>query len=371
MSITRLQISNLRNLKKVGLQLGPTFNFFFGENGAGKTSLLEALYIIHAGRSFRTSDLNKVISSSESALTVFLERQSEEEGVTKIGLMRERSGGFSAKVDGENVSTLSQLSALLPTQILSPESFSLLSGGSKERRKYIDWGVFHVEHSFHNLWRRCQRLLVQRNSLLKRRVSHRELQPWDKEFSSVAHELNLLRQRYIDKLLPYFSTLAQAFFPEYEVKFSFHPGWNQSETLADVLSRDIERDQKYGHTQSGPHRANFHIRVNGQAAESICSRGQLKLLVCCLKLAQAKHLFEWRGLKPVFLLDDIESELDGTNRQRVLEQLRTLGSQVLISLINVEAISEQLEESDRVFHVEQGYITPWQIKGDNTTNNND
>ncbi|TAA41083.1 DNA replication/repair protein RecF [Corallincola spongiicola] len=372
MSITRINISDLRNLKNVGLELGPSFNFFFGENGAGKTSLLEAVYLIHAGRSFRTSDLSKVIANQHEQFFLYLENSDVDGNVVRLGLSRARKGVFQAKVDGDNVSTLSALASHLPVQIVSPESLMLLSGGNKERRKFIDWGVFHVEQRFHECWRRSERLLAQRNRLLKTKARRSEFSSWDQAFVKEALELTTYRQAYVTELLPFFSDLAHAFFPQFEVKFVFRPGWTDRESLADILVRDFDRDCKYGYTQSGPHRSGFSLRVDGQAAEAVCSRGQLKLLVCCLKLAQAKHLRENRGVRAIFLLDDIESELDGANRQRVLEQLRLLGCQALITLINREAITSGLASDDRVFHVEQGCVKSWQFVNDaHTANNND
>jgi DNA replication and repair protein RecF len=370
MSIARVNITDLRNLSNVGLSLGPAFNFFFGDNGAGKTSLLEALYLIHSGRSFRTADLTKVIMSAKERFYVFVETQVEAERSVKLGLSREAKGGFQARVDGVTVPTLAELAAHLPLQIISPESLGLLTGGNKERRKFVDWGVFHVEHNFHDVWRRSQRLLAQRNKLLKLRSSITEFQVWDSEFVAASEQLTCLREAYLSELLPYFSGLAHVFFPQFEVKLNLQQGWTQRESLAAVLQREFEKDLKYGYTQSGAHRAGFQLKVNGQAAEVVCSRGQLKLLVCCLKLAQAKLLSEKRKQTAVFLIDDIESELDGFNRQKVLEQLRQLGCQALITLINIDAVTTLLGSEDKVFHVEHGCVSHWQsADGDRAVNN--
>lgn len=357
MLLSRVQIAQLRNLDTVALDLSPRFNLFVGRNGAGKSSLLEAVSMLATGRSFRTSDLREVIRHGQSACHIYAEI--EQSGtLRRYGLARMRSGGFEARVDGEGVRRLADALRLLPVQVISPESLALLSSGRKARCRFLDYGLFHVEQGFYDLWRRYERLLQQRNELLKRQASNRELAPYATLLAEVASPLTEMRSGYVERLNQALVVLAEGVAPGVKLQLKFEPGWHSDQPFADALAERLVRDRQQGFTSIGPQRAGFSLSYNGKAADEVCSRGQMKLAVTCLKLAQGEDIAALLGQPVLYLLDDIESELDRERRNALLLWLRQRQLQVLATAINEDAASTLLQAGDALFHVEHGAIHP-------------
>ncbi len=357
MSIEKLSINQVRNLAAVSIQLSPQFNFFIGDNGAGKSSILEALHLLSSGRSFRIADIKKVIRHHQDALSVFVQISRPDLESTKVGLARNRQGGFEARVDGESIKRLADAIRLVPVQLISPETFSLLTSGKQARRSYLDWGVFHVEHAFFSVWQQWQKLLKQRNQLLRKREQNSALyRAWDAQYIALANQIHEMRRLYVNSLLESVNGVANAFFPEVKWTFKYDAGWNTEAGLEASLKQHFPRDLQQGFTSVGPHRSSFRLLIDGLPVEQVCSRGQLKLMICCLKLAQGDHLERHTRQKVTYLIDDIESELDSTRRQRVIAWLRDADKQVLTTAINRSAIAPFIVDGDHVFHVEHGEV---------------
>ncbi len=357
MLLSKVQIAQLRNLDTVTLDLSPSFNLFVGRNGAGKSSLLEAVAMLATGRSFRTSDMREVIRHGQSACHVYAEIDYNS-AVRRYGLARMRSGGFEARVDGEAVRRLADALRLLPVQVISPESLALLSSGRKARCRFLDYGLFHVEQGFFELWRRYDRLLQQRNELLKRQAPDRELAPYALMLAEVAVPLTEMRASYLERLNQAVVVLAERVAPGVKLQLKFEQGWPSAQPFSDALAERLPRDRQQGFTSIGPQRAGFSLSYNGRAADEVCSRGQMKLAVTCLKLAQGEDMARALGQPILYLLDDIESELDRERRGALLLWLRQQRLQVLATAINEDAASALLETGDTLFHVEHGAVHP-------------
>lgn len=358
MSLLRIQIANLRNLASANLDLSPAFNFFVGANGAGKSSVLEAVGLLASGRSFRTSDLKEMIRHGQSSCHVFAEIAIGHMS-HRFGLARMRSGGFEARVDGEPLKRLADGLRLLPAQLISPESLSLLAGGRRARCRFLDYGLFHVEHAFYELWRRYERLLAQRNELLKQQGSERAIRAFDEPLAATAEPLTQLRYDYAQALNLSLATLADEVANGVKLQLRFDPGWAAADSATSferLLYERLGRDRQAGFTTAGPHRATFALLYNGKAADEVCSRGQLKLAVTCLKLAQGEGMARALDRKVLYLLDDVESELDRERRSALLNWLRVGQHQVLLTAINADAVVSALADGDKLFHVEQGEL---------------
>lgn len=356
MSLLRIQIANLRNLASANLDLSPSFNFFVGANGAGKSSVLEAVGLLASGRSFRTSDLKEMIRHGHSSCHVFAEINVGDIA-HRFGLARMRSGGFEARVDGEPLKRLADGLRLLPAQLISPESLALLAGGRRARCRFLDYGLFHVEQSFYDLWRRYERLLAQRNELLKQQGSERSIRAFDEPLAAVAMPLTELRHDYAQALNLSLAKLADEVANGVKLQLRFDPGWPaDGGDFALLLQERLARDRQAGFTTAGPHRATFALLYNGKAADEVCSRGQLKLAVTCLKLAQGEGMAQSLGRKVLYLLDDVESELDRERRSALLNWLRAGQHQVLVTAINADAVVPAIVAGDKLFHVEQGVL---------------
>ncbi len=360
MTLKRLTVTAVRNLHPVTIYPSPRINIISGMNGSGKTSLLEAIHILGLARSFRSTKLQPVIQHGLDAYTVFGDVGIQDNISHAIGITRSRQQDYQIRIDGETIRSASQLAEVLPLQLINPDSFRLLEGAPKQRREYMDWGVFHVEHQFLPMWQRLQKSLKQRNSLLRRgRIQRSMVAPWETELVMAAERVDEYRQAYLQELKPVFSEILSRLIELDELVISYYRGWDKEKNLAQVLDEQFERDSHLGYTQSGPQRADLRLRIHGMNAAEILSRGQQKLVVCALKIAQG-YLLKKRGSQQncVFLVDDLPSELDAKHRKALCGLLEDLQCQVFVSCVDAEQLLNCWENDTplSMFHVEHGHI---------------
>ncbi|GIX31405.1 MAG: DNA replication and repair protein RecF [Porticoccaceae bacterium] len=332
-----------------------------------KTSLLEAIHILARGRSFRTRRLASVIHWHRDQAVCFGLVRREREGVlVPIGVERHKDGRFQFKVAYRPVQTASSLAAALAVQLLDAATFQLLEGPPSHRRAYLDWGVFHVEQGPREVWSQYQKCLKQRNFLLRHgKMDPLQMGVWERELAAAAVEVDRLRARHAEALLPeILGVLAQLNIRVPELEVRYEPGWpareGTTEELVQQLARSRERDFRAGYTQWGPHRADLRVLVQGKPAHEALSRGQLKLLLISLKLAQGQLFRRANGEGCVFLLDDLAAELDQENRLRVGEVLASLGVQAWITGVEGSGVRDlwpSQAPAPALFHVEQGVVT--------------
>jgi len=367
MPLTRFELNNVRNLKRVKIIPAKSFNLIYGKNGSGKTSLLEAIYVLSLGRSFRTLINHKLISFGQNSCSVFgkVAKNSNTSLENDLGVQKSTQTKTQVRINGVQAKSASLLAEYLPLQLIAPQSIELIDGSSKNRRQFVDWGVFHVEHQFIDQWRLVQRQVKQRNALLKS-IAHekstdlklnlqKEIFTWDKLLVSSSNAVNCARISYLDEFIPYLQDYIKIFLPDYQLDIEYYPGWPKKNDLASLLESSFEKDLKQGYTFYSPNRADIRLKAGGVTVTDVLSRGQLKLLVCSLKLAQARHLAEKNGLQSIFLVDDLASELDPENRQLLCSSLHDLGAQVFITSVDKDSIISCLpNQLYSLFHVEQG-----------------
>lgn len=329
-----------------------------GDNAAGKTALIEAIWVLASGRSFRTAKPHQLIQHQHSEFTLFCALSSQQTD-HKLGLSRSEHS-VTLRLDGETLQSQAELSAKLPVQLLTPESHRLLEEGPKARRQFMDWGCFHQSPPFMSLWRQFHRALKQRNHALKRKLSVEQITLWDAQLVELAHQLDQLRQAYIHELTPYVVEFTQALMPELDAapECKYAPGWPKTaQNYAQLLQDNLHRDQKQGHTQYGCHRADIKFRFQGQDALTTLSRGQQKLFVCALLLAQAS-LYEKISNEPVIMLiDDLPAELDAHHRTTLLKLLDVLGIQHLLTSTAADLIPILNPDTHRSWQLTQGHLT--------------
>ena len=361
MHISRLAVSQLRRFASVEIAPEPGLNLITGDNGAGKSSLLEALHLMAYGRSFRGRVRDGLIQSGAGALSVFVEwaeRGGDDHISTRRAGMRHTGQDWTGRLDGEDVRQLGNLCAALAVVTFEPGSHVLISGGSEARRRFLDWGLFHVEPDFMALWRRYSRALKQRNALLKTGASAAALDAWDKELAESGTPLTSRRQMYVDRLQTEACDVAKALAPSLGLAgMEFSPGWRRNElSLADALLVARERDRMNGFTSVGPHRADWSIRYDAIPGREALSRGQAKLTALACLLAQARDYAGERGDWPVVALDDLASELDRTHQHRVLTWLAATPAQVFITATELPAVLSETPLPMTRFHVEHGQV---------------
>lgn len=356
MILTRLEITQLRNLQSVSFSPHPLLNIITGANGSGKTSVLEAIFLLGMGRSFRSGRVRRLINDQSSSCTVFARLGDG----GQVGIQRQLNGESLLKMDGRLQVNQAEIAKRLPLTLLDPSASDLLDDGSKPRRAQLDWGVFHVEHNFYPAWQRYQRALKQRNFLLRSgSIPGPEVDAWDAELTQSAQLLHTYRSAYLQRWQPSWQRLIAAFLPAVEgLTLDYVPGWDAHQTLSQTLREWWARDAEKGFTQQGPHRADLRIRLGTAPADEVLSRGQKKLVICALKLSQAMVLSE-DGVACVLLIDDLPSELDSEARERLMSYLAEAGAQVFVTAIEAEAIlpaATQTGQSFKVFHVEHGRL---------------
>ncbi|MGY8821812.1 MAG: DNA replication/repair protein RecF [Pseudomonadales bacterium] len=359
MSLSRISVTGIRNLQPVTLNPSPRINILYGDNGSGKTSFLEAIHLLGMARSFRSTRLTPVISHEHSSCTVFGQVELADEQSTALGISRDRSGDVRIRINGQSVRSAAELAETLPLQLINPDSFRLLEGAPKLRRQFLDWGVFHVEPRFLHAWQRLQQALRQRNSWLRHGTLDSASQAaWSRELSAASEEIDGYRRAYIQALKPIFEVTLAALLDLHGFQLSYYRGWDKGRSLAEVLSVSIERDRLMGHTQAGPQRADLRLRVANHNAAETLSRGQQKLVVCALRIAQGHLVSEAKRGQCIYLVDDLPSELDDQHRLALCRLLEQLNCQVFITCVDSNVLQEGWRQDTPVsmFHVEHGAI---------------
>lgn len=358
--LTQLLVKNFRNIPEANLDgLSPHLNLFYGQNGSGKTSVLEAIHLLTRGKSFRTNNIQRLIKEETDACVVSALCDHPR---VRIGTSRHKDGTKLLKMADQNIRNISEITSLLPLQILHSESFDLFNAGPSYRRKVLDWGVFHVEHNYLSAWKDYNRCLKQRNMLLKNAkiVGLQQLDMWNKQLIQLAADIDAYRTKYFELLLAEFKQLAELE-TDFQAELSYYPGWNQKMSFSEVLEANLDKDKERGFTQAGPHRCDLRLKVNNAPAHEYLSRGQLKRFLIFIMTAQIALLKQLTNKKTAFLLDDLPAELDGHSGNLIKSLLIKHECQLFITGIERERLIEgwKLEKHQNVkmFHVEHGTIT--------------
>ena len=355
MGLASLDICDFRNIQQASLSFSPGLNLITGENAAGKTSLLEAIYYLGRVRSFRTHHANQAIRDGQVAFRLVGRLWHKEGRVVPIGIERQTTG-LQVHLDGGVVRRLSDLAGSFPVQALSGDTPTILNGGPRYRRQTLDWALFHVEQAYRDIWQRYTRSLRQRNAALRAQMPANQITTWDAELLDAAEQIHTYRQQYFESLLPHLQTEVGLLLPSLALLLKYQPGWPADEDLSMAMGRALEKDRALGSTQYGPHRADFKLTVNGKPVQSHCSRGQQKSVNVGFMLAQVRCQQDRDSPLGAFLLDDIGSELDEVHQSRVLAALRELNVQVFVTAIDSGPGDLSGWPDMKRFHVEHGEI---------------
>ncbi|MEJ2755281.1 MAG: DNA replication and repair protein RecF [Gammaproteobacteria bacterium] len=383
--LTTVSIHNVRNIESFSEKCETYFNWFVGENGAGKTSILEAIGLLLTSKSFRSCSIkeylrhgcNEMLITGQLSKDVSCNGKDMDMGMDShladhhIGLKRHVSDGTILNFNGDRVATSCFLAGIPPVQILAPDATNTVTAGSQSRRKFIDWGVFHVKHSYLEDWRSFNRILKQRNAALKVYPPDlRMLKSINIEYIRLAHQVSEARRSYWDNFCAFINEtrclsklnlilkMDSADIDVSQLGMRYLQGWNEDLSLKDALYKAQDMDLKYKTSQCGPHRAGFELKIKGFDVAKCLSRGQIKIILYWLKLCQSQHLSQVAGQKTIFLVDDIASELDVKRRERIYELMFQTCSQVFGTGIELDAVLSSVcrNQDIRMFHVKHGQI---------------
>lgn len=333
------------------LRLNPGYNLIYGANASGKTSLLESIAYLGRGRSFRGASTQDLIRYGTSEFVLFGKTTAGPREAS-VGVRNSRQG-LEVHVDGEKKAGAAALAEMLPLQVIDPDVHNLVAGGPEERRRYIDWIAFHVEHGYLEQWRRFRRALKQRNAALKAGTDRRGLAGWDKELAETGLEVHEARCRALEITRPALEEVGTTLLGG-GVNFEYQRGWPVDKTLLEALDSATDRELQFGSTQTGPHRSDLRLSYDERRARKRVSRGQQKLLACALIVAAVEVVQTHLDRPLLLLLDDPAAELDVNSLGRLMSSITNLGCQVVATAL--EADTSLFPQQPSLFHVEQGRL---------------
>ena len=365
MHFTRVAGENFRLFSSFHLEPRPGLNLLLGANAAGKTTLLEAIYALGRAKSFRGAPpeqagaggphwrlQGRLAPSAGPPLAVGLKWDPE---------------GLDLRLD-QAPAPVQDLVSRVAVQVLEPDSHRLLEEGPVYRRRYLDWGVFHVEHRFYPAWRRYQRALKQRNQALRAGAARAEVEAWNAELIGCGGEVQECREAHLQHLRECLAGTIEALLGRLDWSLELSRGWAAGKSLEQALSEHYEQDCRAGKTAAGPHRAELRLRLAGRSAKRQVSRGQQKVLIAALLLAQARLVQERAGLTPILLVDDFPAELGAPFQQALIDALLAYPGQCFVTSIERTAALQRVlalvpentaknAPRNAVFHVEHGAVS--------------
>lgn len=356
MNLTQLRIHQLRNIESATLNLNPRYNILTGINGSGKTTVLEAIYLLSTCHSFRTREITPLIMHDRDILNVFARVEEEQ----TISVQKSINEPAIVKINQETCKSNSKLSQLFPCQVFHQDIFQIIDAGPAVRRNVLDWGLFHVEHTYHQIWKDYKRVLKQRNALLKQTQNYADFAPWDEQLALLADKLDELRLKYFGAWSMQFQSIVQQL-SDIPCVISYYKGWggkNLERGLQSILEEQFSSDLRRQYTQSGAHQADIIIDTPFLKAKQTLSRGQQKIILISLKLAQAALLDRlcW------YLFDDVSAELDRTHLNRLLQLLHEIPGQFFLTTID-EGLFYDNPVGGTWFDIHLGQIVPRETLG--------
>ncbi|MBP9722742.1 MAG: DNA replication/repair protein RecF [Gammaproteobacteria bacterium] len=390
MPIKSFKLANFRKFHEINLEFSEQINFLIGKNASGKTSILEAIYLLSCGRSFRTSNLANLVklenlsnlSNSGNAIPINIWAKITQDNNLQSLISYSRNSNTGKKkilLNEKPLNSLAEIARLLPVCIIDGEGFKGVSAPPQQRRQLFDWGMFHVKHEFYPIWRKYTKALDQRNSLIRSsKLSYnfndfKQFLPWDNMLAEAALELITLRQQYFniiaEKFYYYINKLNNPLNSSLNnnIQIELNSGLGDAATIIPTiqeiklaLNRNLKKDLLKGYTSIGPHRADIVFKIDGQPAKELVSSGQEKVIMIAFYLALIDIIKELTGKKCTILIDDIAAELDNTSKNLLCEQLFNSGHQLIMTAIRESDLPLELfnlnnnviNNSFKMFHVE-------------------
>jgi DNA replication and repair protein RecF len=348
--LSSIEVTDFRCIRHAKLEFHDRGTGIVGGNAAGKTSLLEAIFFLAHGRSFRTATRAKLIRRGADFFRIVATLESRDGQL--IAGAEHGAGETKMRLGGQGVSSVSDVAEVLPIQVIDPGVHRLVDEGSARRRRLLDWGVFHVKHNFLSAWRRYQRALSQRNTAIREDLSDELIRAWDPELVEAAQAIDQLRRDYSAELAREFEKLGADFLGE-RVELEYRRGWDDDTSLGDALAASHPRNRRHGTTTVGAHRADLIIRADGVIARDRVSRGQQKVLAAALILAQIRCLARLSDrTETCLLLDDPAAELDVDKLGKLLRAIDETPAQLVVCSVTEAGLNGI--DIGRKFHVEQG-----------------
>lgn len=359
MTITQFSLQHFRNFPQLQIEPSPKLNIVYGDNGSGKTNLMEAIYFLGRARSFRTSHLHHLISHGQQAFICYGKICDQHNTLHNLGIRRQ-SHEQTIKIDGAHIQRASDLARILPLQMINNDVHHLIDGGPKIRRQFLDWGAFHLYPQFAQLMKNFRHCLKQRNAALKKKWQRQDIQFWDKNLVEHAQQIDVLRREYLNQFQPELTALLEDSFNLPQLKISYRSGWDKNLDYAEALASSWDSDIQRGITHCGPHKAELRLTSDNQSLKEVISRGQQKILATHFVLAQVM-LYQNKDKNTqretlVLLIDDLPAELDKQFSAYFIKKILETNTQVFITATDYQLLDIPRSVSAKVFHVEHGVL---------------
>lgn len=358
MRLRRLTLQNLRNIPLAEFSFSGRQQFFVGQNGQGKTNLLEAVGFMTALRSFRTADAGLLIAQGKKEGALAAEFEHEKFGPSRV-VITLRSGGKEVTCDGERITRLADFLGRFPTVVFSSQDQQLVRGAPALRRRWLDLALAGVDIVYLESLTRFHRALDGRNQLLKRQAASAELSAFEAPLAEAAAALVAARRAGVDTLAPHVAAAYGALSADAEpaalaYEADTDPVGGDAAAWRAHFEKTRPRDLQFRSSLSGPHRDDLAFKVGGRAAKDYGSEGQQRSLVLALRLAQVSHIRAATNIEPVLLADDVLGELDPARRRRFWG---ALGENRQVLATGTELPDAELGAWE-VFRVAAGAFTP-------------
>lgn len=354
MWLDELHIENCRVIETADLSLSKKANFVIGDNGAGKTSVIEALSILSQGRSFRTTKIKELIRHHSDPRLVLVRASGQDINGNNLKIGIERSQDSSRiRINKQSIRTQAALSKHLPISFIHPLSQDLILGGATNRRRYMDWLSFYLHDDFYDLWRRYQVLLKQRNAALKSSRYYFSLETLTQQISYLQPQLLAFRRASLEALKYSLSEISPSFLDELIPSLSIKEGISVShqpnaEEIYHFYMDNIDKEKDRKRTLYGYHLGDLSITRNDFLVSNTGSRGQIRLITILLILAQNNAI----PGNNIIAVDDLSSELDISNQRNLLSFLLDMNAQLIITATNDQLVNEI--SGANMFHVKHG-----------------
>ena len=349
----------LRNLTAAQLEFQKGLNIFVGDNGTGKSALLEAVHLLASGKSFRAARLKSAVAWGDPGF-VLRGHWSSQSSAYRVRSSHRFDGKESDLKFGSTSCTRVEILKQFPLLFVGAESLKFFEEGPGFRRRQLDIGGFHVEHSYLDSWRRYRRALSQRNAILRSssipsNTLRRLLSPWDEEMANYAQHLHRSRSQFSTKLQAVLTTFTGSLGLPEGLSLRLKPGWDPDVGLQEQLEGNLEKDLSLGYSLRGPHRDDLVLKLNNRGALNAMSRGQQKAFMLAFFLSMSQVMAQKSGRYPLLLFDDLAAELDNQHQKTLLSYLAGAPFQSLVTLVEARPEAE-LPDSAAMFHVKHGAI---------------
>lgn len=365
MIVRSIKLKNFRNFSNLQIDLDDVLNIFIGDNGQGKTNLLESIFICSIGKTFRINTENDLIKFDEKSFDINIEIEKNNSLSKNISFSYLKNHKKSIKINGVKLEKNSEIIGVLNNVIFTPDDLRIIKGSPNERRKFVNIDISQIKPKYKYLLRNYNKVVLQRNQLLKEEKSYDVLSIWNDYMVDIGTELILYRREYIKKLKYYASNIYDNITDKKEVLsliYKCNIGDVENLTKDEIKSKfreklnKIYQNEKYRKiTLCGPQKDDIIFKLNGKDFKYFGSQGQQRSAVLSLKLAEIEIIKNEIGEYPILLLDDVLSELDNKRKTYLINYIKNIQT-IITSTDDNDLKLIVRDNKKKIFNINDGNV---------------